>query len=99
MGYKKEGKKRRNYLKEFNNKVEEKQGFIFFMIFIVVLSIIPVASERLANFILMLDMEILAESFRYIFTVSFIVSYLSMLINHIKEKRTKRKEVSTWKNT
>ena len=85
MGCRKEEMKKKKYFKGLNKKIEKKQGFIYFIVFIFMLSIIPVSSENLANYILMMELETLSNIFRYIFTFVSIISFLKMLIDNIRK--------------
>jgi Na+-translocating ferredoxin:NAD+ oxidoreductase RnfA subunit len=87
MDYRKEEMKKRKCFKGLNKKIEEKQGMIYFIIFIFMLAIIPASSKSLAEFILMIELETLSNTFRYIFTFVSIIAFLKMLINNIKNNK------------
>ena len=83
MGYRKEGMPKKNYLKRINQAIEEKQGFIYFILFILMLSLIPPASERMARFILMIELETMTLIVK---TLIYIVTILSVLITITKTR-------------
>ena len=87
MGYKKEEMKNKKCLKgsnKINNFIEKKKGFIYFIVFITILAIIPASAEGLTNLIKSLEYNILTTIIEYIFYFTFIISYLKMLIHNIK---------------
>lgn len=83
MDLRKEEKKKRKCLKGF--KLNEDK--ITFIVFVILLAIIPASSEGLATLITTLEFETLVTIIRYIFTVVFVLSYLKMVITNIRENR------------
>ena len=70
---------------KINRFIESKKGFIYFIIFIVMLAIIPASAEGITNLIKSLEYDILTTIFKYIFYFSFIISYLKMIIKEVKK--------------
>lgn len=93
MAYKKEEMKKKHYLKDLNKFIEKKQGFIYFILFIVMLAIIPLSSEGLATLIQALEFEELTNIIKYIFTFIFVISYMKMIINHMKGVKKNEKNI------
>ena len=87
MAYKKEEMKKKQYLKELNKFIEKKQGFIYFISFIIMLAIIPASSKGLATLLKTLEFETLTNIIKYIFTLIFISAYIKMLVTNIKKNK------------
>ena len=88
MAYKREETKKKKCFKAFskiNKSIEDRKGIIYFIFFIIMLAIIPVSSESLSIYIKSLEIDTLTTIIRYVFSFTFITSYLKMLIKEVKK--------------
>ena len=81
MGLKNVDKQNKNCLKRVNKKLERNQGFILFLLFVGMLSMIPEVSGRMAKFILMIDIETMTLAVRIFLTIVMTFATLPVIKN------------------
>lgn len=79
MDLKREEKKKRNLLWEINNKKEDIKGMLLVILFFTMIYLIKAVTPRMAQFVLMLELETLSTFFEVTLTATFIVAILSGL--------------------
>lgn len=72
-------KKKRNLLWRINNKKEDIKGMFLVILFFTMIYLIKAVTPRMAQFVLMLELETLSTFFEVTLTATFIVAILSGL--------------------
>ena len=72
-------KKKRNLLWKINNKKEDIKGMFLVILFFTMIYLIKSVTPRMAQFVLMLELETLSTFFEVTLTATFIVAILSGL--------------------
>lgn len=69
-------KKKRNLLWKINNKKEDIKGMLLVILFFTMIYLIKAVTPRMAQFVLMLELETLSTFFEVTLTATFIVAIL-----------------------
>lgn len=83
MGCKREEMKKKKCFKEF---IKNKKGMIYFIVFVILVGIIPLSSEGLLRLIRTMDNELLIKIIKCIFAFTLIPAYLKMVIENLKKE-------------